>query len=158
MHLIQYNFHNMNKGIEELETLMAQNLKAIVSLQNEVERKNLEKHDQLKDISLGIIDAIDSFERADEAIKKKVLDKNDDLIKTINRYSIISKKLLNLLQKFGITRIAFPDNRLIVGLCEVIDTVADKDRKNDEIVSIIRNGYIRGNELIRAAQIVVVKN
>lgn len=148
----------MNKGIEEIERLMANNLKAVVNLQNEVERKNLEKHDQLKEISLGIIDAIDSFERADEGLKGKGFDKNDDVIKIVNRYTIISKKLLNLLQKFGITKIAFPDNRLIVGLCEVVDTVADKDRKNDEIVSIIRNGYIRGNELIRAAQIVVVKN
>ena len=148
----------MNKGIEEIERLMANNLKAVVNLQNEVERKNLEKHDQLKEISLGIIDAIDSFERADEGLKGKGVDKNDDVIKIVNRYTIISKKLLNLLQKFGITKVAFPDNRLIVGLCEVIDTVADKNRKNDEIVSIIRNGYIRGNELIRAAQIVVVKN
>lgn len=148
----------MNKGIEEIEKLMANNLKAVVELQNEVERKNLEKHDQLKEISLGIIDAIDSFERADEGLKGKGFDKNDDIIKIINRYSIISKKLLNLLQKFGITKVAFPDNRLIVGLCEVVDTIVDKNRKNDEIVSIIRNGYIRGNELIRAAQIVVVKN
>ena len=70
----------------------------------------------------------------------------------------IQKKLLSLLQKHGVTKIEFPDNRLIVGLCEVVETEADSNRKNDEIISIIRNGYIRGKELIRPAQIIVVKN
>jgi molecular chaperone GrpE (heat shock protein) len=43
-------------------------------------------------------------------------------------------------------------------LCEVVETEADSQRKNDEIISVIRNGYIRGKELIRPAQIIVVKN
>ena len=55
-------------------------------------------------------------------------------------------------------KIEFTDNRLIVGLCEVVETEADNNRKNDEIISVIRNGYIRGKELIRPAQIIVVKN
>lgn len=49
-------------------------------------------------------------------------------------------------------------NRLIVGLCEVVETEADSNRRNDDIISVIRNGYIRGKELIRPAQIIVVKN
>ena len=65
---------------------------------------------------------------------------------------------MSVLQKHGVSKIEFPDNRLIVGLCEVVETEADKNRKNDEVISIIRNGYIRGKELIRPAQIIVVKN
>ena len=63
-----------------------------------------------------------------------------------------------MLHKNGITRIEFPDNRLIVGLCEVVEKEPDSNRDNDEIISIIRNGYIRGKEVIRPAQIIVVKN
>jgi len=148
----------MTDTIKELENIIVQNLQSTNNLKNEVERKENEKHDQLKDISLGIIDILDSFERVEESLIEKGLDKKEEANKTMNRYKTIQKKLLNLLQKYGITKIEFPDNRLIVGLCEVVETEADSNRKNDEIISVVRNGYIRGKELIRAAQIIVVKN
>ena len=148
----------MKESVIELEQLIVQNLKSTNLLKNEVERKENEKHDLLKDISLSIIDIIDSFERIEESIIEKEYNKIDEVNKTTSRYKTIQKKLLGLLQKHGVTKIEFPDNRLIVGLCEVVETEADSNRKNDEIISVIRNGYIRGKELIRPAQIIVVKN
>jgi molecular chaperone GrpE (heat shock protein) len=148
----------MKESVIELEQLIVQNLKSTNLLKNEVERKENEKHDLLKDISLNIIDIIDSFERIEESIVEKEYHKIDEVSKTVSRYKTIQKKLLGLLQKHGVTRIEFPDNRLIVGLCEVVETEADSNRKNDDIISVIRNGYIRGKELIRPAQIIVVKN
>lgn len=148
----------MKESVTELEQLIVQNLKSTNLLKNEVERKENEKHDLLKDISLNIIDIIDSFERIEESIIEKEYNKIDEVNKTTSRYRTIQKKLLSLLQKHGVTKIEFPDNRLIVGLCEVVETEADSNRKNDEIISVIRNGYIRGKELIRPAQIIVVKN
>ena len=148
----------MNDSMTELENIITLNLQSANNLKNEVEKKENEKHDQLKDISLGMIDILDSFERVEESLIEKGMDKNEEASKTMNRYKTIQKKLLNLLQKYGITKIEFPDNRLIVGLCEVVETEADRNRKNDEIISIVRSGYIRGKELIRAAQIIVVKN
>ena len=147
----------MKESVTELEQLIIQSLKSTNLLKNEVERKENEKHDLLKDISLNIIDIIDSFERIEESIIEKEYNKIDEVNKTTSRYRTIQKKLLSLLQKHGVTKIEFPDNRLIVGLCEVVETEAVSNRKNDEIISIIRNGYIRGKELIRPAQIIVVK-
>jgi len=148
----------MKESVTELEQLIVQNLKSTDLLKNELEKKENEKHDLLKDISLNIIDIIDSFERIEESIIEKEYNKIDEVNKTTSRYRTIQKKLLSLLQKHGITKIEFPDNRLIVGLCEVVETEVDSNRKNDEIISVIRNGYIRGKELIRPAQIIVVKN
>lgn len=148
----------MKESVTELEQLIIQNLKSTNLLKNEVERKENEKHDLLKGISLNIIDIIDSFERIEESIIEKEYNKIDEVNKTTSRYKTIQKKLLSLLQKHGVTKIEFPDNRLIVGLCEVVETEADSNRKNDEMISIIRNGYIRGKEPIRPAQIIVVKN
>ena len=148
----------MKESVNELEQLIIQNLKTTNLLKNEVERKENEKHDLLKDISISIIDIVDSFERIEESVIEKEYNKIDEVNKTVSRYKTIQKKLLGLLQKHGVTKIEFPDNRLIVGLCEVVETEADSNRKNDEIISIIRNGYIRGKELIRPAQIIVVKN
>lgn len=148
----------MNDSITELENLIVLNLQSTNNFKNEAEKKENEKHDQLKDISLGMIDILDSFERVEESLIEKGMDKNEEASKTMNRYKTIQKKLLNLLQKYGISKIEFPDNRLIVGLCEVVETEANSDKKNDEIISVVRSGYIRGKELIRAAQIIVVKN
>ena len=148
----------MKESVTELEQLIIQNLKSTNLLKNEVERKENEKHDLLKEISISIIDILDSFERIEESVIEKEYHKIDEVSKTVNRYKTIQKKLLGLLQKHGVTRIDFPDNRLIVGLCEVVETEADSNRKNDEIISVIRYGYIRGKELIRPAQIIVVKN
>lgn len=148
----------MKESVNELEQLIVQNLKSTNLLKNEVEKKENEKLDLLKDISLNIIDIIDSFERIEESIIEKDYIKIDEVNKTTSRYRTIHKKLLSLLQKHGVTKIEFPDNRLIVGLCEVVETEADSNRKNDEIISVIRNGYIRGKELIRPAQMIVVKN
>lgn len=148
----------MKESVNELEQLIVQNLKSTNLLKNEVEKKENEKHDLLKDISISIIDILDSFERIEEGVIEKEYNKIDEVNKTVSRYKTIQKKLLGLLQKHGVTKIEFPDNRLIVGLCEVLETEADNYRKNDEIISVIRNGYIRGKELIRPAQIIVVKN
>jgi len=148
----------MKESVTELEQLIVQNLKSTNLLKNEVERKENEKHDLLKEISISIIDILDSFERIEESVIEKEYHKIDEVSKTVSRYKTIQKKLLGLLQNHGVTRIEFPDNRLIVGLCEVVETEADNNRKNDEIISVIRNGYIRGKELIRPAQIIVVKN
>lgn len=148
----------MNQSVPELKQLIIQNLKSNNILKNEVESKENEKHDLIKNVSLSIIDIIDSCENIDEWVFNNQFNEVDEARKTNSRYKTIQKKLLALLQTQGITKIEFPDNRLIVGLCEVIETEADRNRKNDEIISIIRNGYIRGKELIRPAQIIVIKN
>lgn len=148
----------MKESINELKNLIIQNLQSANNLKNEVEKKENEKHDQLKDISIGIIDTLDSFERIEESLIEKGLDQNIDVNKTMLRYKSIQKKLNYLLMKYGITKIEFPENRLIVGLCEVLETEPDSSKKNDEIISVVRNGYIRGKELIRASQIIIVKN
>lgn len=148
----------MNNSIKELERLITQNLQSTNNLKNDVEKKDNEKHDLLINISKLVIESLDSFDRVDEWLIEKELDKSEDAMKTMKRYKTIEKKLLNLLQKYGITKIEFPENRLIVGVCEVVETEPASDRKNDEIISVIRSGYMRGKELIRAAQIIVVKN
>jgi molecular chaperone GrpE (heat shock protein) len=148
----------MNNSIKELENLITLNLQSTNNLKNEVEKKMNEKHDQLIEVSKGIIETLDTFDKVEEWFIERGLDKNEDSVRTKNRYNTVKTRLLNLLQKYGITKIEFPDNRLIIGLCEVVETDADKNRKNDEIISVVRSGYIRGNELIRAAQIIVVKN
>jgi molecular chaperone GrpE (heat shock protein) len=148
----------MSNPIKELEYIINENLLTINNLTNRIEQKETEKNDRLKEMASGIIDIIDSFERLEEEIGEKGRNMSKDVSKIMKRYYTIHTKLLYLLQKQQITKIEFPDNCLITGVCEVVDTKPDSTRENDEIVSVVRNGYVKGKELIRAAQIIVVKN
>ena len=56
------------------------------------------------------------------------------------------------------TRLEFPENRLLVGFCRVIDTEPDTDLPDDTILEVVKSGYIRGKELIREAEVIIVKN
>jgi len=143
---------------KQLSQIIIENLQSNNHLKNEIEQKENEKHDLLKNLSLKIIDVIDSFENSEEWVTENELNKIDEAKKAVSKFKIVHRKLLGLLRGYGITKIEFPENRLIVGLCEVVETEADSQKKNDEIISVIRNGYIRGKELIRPAQIIVVKN
>lgn len=148
----------MSDPISSLQENIVQHLRLINNLKNEVALKKLEKDDQLKDIALGIIDVLDSFERIEADFIEKGLDKNEQTKKTMNRYQTIRRKLLYLLEQYGVSKIEFTDNKLIVGLCEVLETTADNNKQNDEIISVVKTGYTRGQDLIRAAQIIIVKN
>ena len=100
----------MNDSIKELENLITLNLQTANNLKNEIEKKVNEKHDLLIEISKGIIETLDTFDKVDEYLIEKGMDKNEDSVKTKNRYNSVKTKLLNLLQKYGITKIEFPDN------------------------------------------------
>jgi molecular chaperone GrpE (heat shock protein) len=148
----------MNASIKELENIIKDNLLTISRLTNHIEQAEIEKDDWIKEVVLGIIDLVDSFERLEEEVVEKGRNQSADVSKIVKRYHTIHTKLLYFLQKYKITKIEFPDNRLITGVCEVVGTEPDSAAANDEIVSIVQNGYLKENELIRAAQIIVVKN
>jgi len=148
----------MSKEQNELENYITTSLQEIVALKNNIDELEIEKKDQFKKLILGIIDVVDSFERAEEGLIEKQLNKTEEGLKTMQRYKLVLKKLQNLLSIHGVTKLEFPENKLIIGFSKVIDTEPDSNKKNDEIISIVKNGYIKGKELIRDAEIIIVKN
>jgi molecular chaperone GrpE (heat shock protein) len=140
-----------------LKILLIKELKEKVDLGIELKKTELEKQDLMKDFCLGIIKIIDSFESKEENLKERY-GENETAKRTIKSYSSIKRQLLNVLKKHGVTLLEFSENRLIVGFSKVVDTELDENKKDDEIISIVKNGYIRGKELIREAELIVVKN
>jgi molecular chaperone GrpE (heat shock protein) len=68
------------------------------------------------------------------------------------------KKALSVLEKFDVKKIEFEDGHSIPELCSVADTEPDPDKKSGDIISIEREGYTRKGKLLRAAEVVIVKN
>jgi|AntRauTorckE5430_2_1112549.scaffolds.fasta_scaffold53098_1 molecular chaperone GrpE (heat shock protein) len=147
----------MTSELETLTTLLTKELKEKVDLRNDLKQTELEKQDLMKDFCLGIIKVIDSFESKEENLTERYAEA-EAAKKTIKSYNSIKKQLLNILKNHGVTLLEFPEKRLIVGFSKVVDTEPDKTKSNDEIISIVKNGYIRGSDLMREAELIVVKN
>ena len=147
----------MENELLDIELLLKKGLTENLELKNKVKEKDLEKQDLMKDFFLSVIKIIDSIESKEENLTEKYVNKSD-AEKVIQSYSSIKKQLLNLLSKYGVTKLEFPENRLIVGFSKVVDTEPDQTKKNDTIIGVVKNGYIRGSELIREAEIIIVKN
>ena len=143
---------------ESLKLLLVNNLKEIKQLKNSVEKCKDKNNDQFMDFVLGIIEVMDTYERAEELIIERGLNKDKNSKFIINRFSSVNKKLQSLLKKNGVTKLEFPENKLLIGFCKVIDTEPDSNLPNDTIIEIVRNGYIRGKEPIREAEVIIVKN
>lgn len=148
----------MNEAIGKLEEIVTQCLQDISELNTNLRDKDLDKSDLILNISLDIIDILDSYDRIQERLIERKLDEEEFVKMTMGRYEIIKKKLLKILRKFEVELIEFPDNKMVDLYCEVLKTEFDPDKENFEIISIIRNGYKMREKTIRTAQVIVVKN
>ena len=150
--------NKIDKLFSDQKAELTVNLKNIQQLHNLTEKYKLEKQDQFLDLIIGIIEVIDTFEKSEEAIIERNLNTHENSQKIINRFTSVLKRLHKLLKKNGVTKLEFPENRLMIGFCKVIDTEPASNLPNDTIIEIVRNGYIHGKELIREAEVIIVKN
>lgn len=111
----------MENELLDIELLLKKGLTENLELKNKVKEKDLEKQDLMKDFFLSIIKIIDSFESKEDNLNEKY-GKDEMAEKVIQSYNSIKKQLFNLLNRYGVTKLEFPENRLIVGYSKVVDT------------------------------------
>ena len=147
----------MASEITALKDFLATQQKSNLDLKQTIKQKNLEIDDLSSEFYLSVIKILDRFESKEENLSDRYKDSKDAL-KVIKSYSSIKRQLLNLLQGYGVTLLEFPENKIIIGYSKVVETEPDSTKENDTIVEIIKNGYIKGEKLIREAELIVVKN
>ena len=76
----------------------------------------------------------------------------------LNQFKKARKRLKDLLLEFEILKITFPDNQLITQYCKVVGTEPDANHEEGTILAVVKNGYIQGFQVIREAEVIVVKN
>ena len=129
-----------------------------VTLRNQLEEFEKNQEKRIEEIFSEFLTVVDTFERAEQAIKERELDKDDTTKKAINRLLNAKKKALFVLEKYDVKRIEFENNKSVEELCEVSDTEPDPTRETGDIVSIEKQGYKRSEHLIRPAEVIIVKN
>ena len=147
----------MNKELSEIKGKITYNLKLILELQNNIRSVQIEKEDLMQDFFINIIEIIDAFENKISNLSEKYSN-DEDKLKLINSFEIIRKKIHNILSRYGVTQIEFPNNKLIIGFSKAVGTEPNSSKENDTILSIVKNGYNRGSKIIREAELIVVKN
>ena len=129
-----------------------------LTLRNQLEEFEKSQDKRIDEIFCEFLTVLDTFERAEQTIKERELDKDETTKKAINRLLNAKKKALGVLEKFNVQKIEFENNKSIEELCEVADTEPDPGRETGDIVSIEKQGYTRQGHLIRPAEVIYVKN
>lgn len=129
-----------------------------LTLRNQLEEFERSQDKRIDEIFCEFLTVLDTFERAEQTIKERELDKDETTKKAINRLLNAKKKALGVLEKFNVQKIEFENNKSIEELCEVADTEPDPGRETGDIVSIEKQGYTRQEHLIRPAEVIIVKN
>ena len=129
-----------------------------LTLRNQLEEFEKSQDKRIDEIFCEFLTVLDTFERAEQTIKERELDKDETTKKAINRLLNAKKKALGVLEKFNVQKIEFVNNKSIEELCEVADTEPDPGRETGDIVSIEKQGYTRQGQLIRPAEVIIVKN
>lgn len=129
-----------------------------LTLRNQLEEFEKSQDKRIDEIFCEFLTVLDTFERAEQTIKERELDKDETTKKAINRLLNAKKKALGVLEKFNVQKNEFENNKSIEELCEVADTEPDPGRETGDIVSIEKQGYTRHGHLIRPAEVIIVKN
>lgn len=143
---------------EELDIALTNLLKANQELKDE-NRNLIENHDAtLNGIFSDFIAVIDAFENAERKTQEQGLTENEDVQRTLKKMMVAKKKALAIMDKHNVSVITFPNNIAMDEYCVIVDTEPDSSRPDNEIVSIEKNGYKRGDKVLRPAEVIVIKN
>lgn len=156
-----YTSNNTKNGIEQCRSEIERKIQGFqrMLLENEHKIENLEneKEKELDSIFSDLLTVIDAFEKADKRLEE-LYSENEDVQKARKRFATSKKRLLEILNKNGVSEIQFSDGVATLEDCQVADTEPDATKPNNTIVSIEKNGYRRNGRLLRLAEVIVVKN
>ncbi len=113
-----------------------------------------------KELLVDIFEVLDAFDNLEKAYGERAgtLDKTSArLLKSVNS---IGRKLRRTLKGKSIVPIAFPEGKVRMEHCRIVDTRRVPDAENETIVSIEKTGYIdvEKDQVLRKADVVTVLN
>ena len=105
-----------------------------------------------------MISILDVFTREEKVIADHSWNQSEDSQKAIKRLTNVKKKIGTILEKHGVKKILFEDEFSNDDLCTVTDTEPAPEHQNGYILSVEKEGYTRNGNLLRRAEVVIVKN
>jgi len=146
----------MKKEKEFLKEKLIEFQLKIAELSHSLQTQEQEFQDKEKSLYLQLFEVLDAFENFNEntSEKEEKFDKTTrGLVKTVRS---IQKKLIRILKENHIVPIEFPDNKAKIEYCKVADTRNVEGMENEEILSVVKKGYIdtEKNAVLRKAEVI----
>ena len=145
---------DFSKIEEEITQLKREKLQ----LRNNKDELSLNHERQVDSLLNDFISVIDTYEKAEAKIREMELPEDDNIQRVIKRFLQPKKTALSVLSKNGVLPIDILGKPLNEDLCTVVETEPDNERENDMVISVEKTGYVRGDRLIRRAEVIIVKN
>ncbi len=149
---------NMNEQISAIEAEITRLKQDNLKQKNTIEESSLDHERQIDALVSDVITIIDAFEKAEVKVKEMGLTEDENAQKAIKRMLQPKKMALSVLAKYNVTRIDLDGKPMNADTCIVVDTEPDADKEEGTVLSIEKNGYQRGNRLIRRAEVIIVRN
>lgn len=144
----------LDKVRNKISELSVENL----SLKNSNEETKVKYEKEIDNIFCEFLNVIDTFDKSEQVIKEKGLDADENAQKAIKRLLNAKKKAVFALEKFGVQPIVFENNMVVDEWCVTNGTEPDVSKRDGEIITIEKQGYMRKERLLRPAEVIIVKN
>lgn len=148
----------MKEELLEIEAEITQIKKENLQKKNEIEEMSIDHERKIDTLLNEVISVVDAYEKAETKVSELGLSDDDKSQKAIKRMLQPKKVLMSILSKYDVSPIDILGKPLIEDLCTVVETEPDNEKENDTVISVEKTGYVRGNRLIRRAEVVIVRN
>ncbi|NEX22978.1 nucleotide exchange factor GrpE [Thiorhodococcus mannitoliphagus] len=142
----------MSAKKERLRDRLVELQRTAIGLSTELDAYKRKTQDNETDLFLDLVGVLDAFENLFNNLSLDTLDKSTK--RAFKSVGAIQRKLTRLLEARGIARLEFPDGRAQVGRCKVIETRATDEVEEGTILAVVRNGYRRGEQVLRPAEVI----
>ena len=129
-----------------------------LKLRNKNEEDTLAHERQIDSLINEVIQIIDAYEKSENKVKESGLLEDENAQNAVKRMLQPKKVALALLAKYDVSQIELDGKLVDDNICTVVDTEPDPDKEDGFVISIEKNGYLRGDRLIRRAEVIVVRN
>ena len=110
--------------------------------------------DPQKEMLLELLLVVDGLEEGIQAVKQ-LNDENSPVSAWAEGFLIVHERLLGILKKWDVAPIESVGQAFVPRLHQAVDTVDTEDVVEDIVVAEQRRGYLRGNEVLRYAEVIV---
>lgn len=150
-----------NDIFKDIENQLVDALKKSASKQDRLDNYKREKEKSERNSYKQFLKVMDSIGSLKELYDSKNMESNKDCKALFRKIKMIERLLERILNDANISKIKFDPGEMInpnIDNVEILDTANDPNRLNGEIISVIRDGYMIGDVVLRHAEVVIVKN
>ncbi len=148
----------MNEDFKKIEEKITLIKKENLKQKNDIEEMFINNERNVDEMIGEFLKVIDSFDKSEIVVKEKGLDQEENVQKAIIRMLQPKKVVTTILDKYNVQKIDILGKLVNDDLCTIVETEPDSEKEDGIVVSIEKQGYLRGSRLIRRAEVVVVKN